>query len=404
MSEIAIRVENLSKKYEITVAKQRHDTRYRQISHSFRWLFGKNGLLHQQRETFWALRDVSFDVKQGEVLGIIGRNGAGKSTLLKILSRVTEPTAGSAEIRGRMASLLEVGIGFNPQLTGRENIYLNGAILGMRKAEIDRKFDEIVEFSGVEKFIDTPVKRYSSGMHVRLAFGVAAHLDPEILIVDEVLAVGDAAFQKKCLGKMEGVAKQGRSVLFVSHNMLTIQSLCTKGLFLEGGRATFEGSTEQAVMNYVEDRVGGEVFRFTDVQFLNPQTMAPCDVLVSGQPVLIRIGYVNKSTEVIKDIGCGIAFFTMGGIHLCAHRSRAVGATIDAYPSTGYTDCLVPRWPLSAGRYSYHLFAEQRGVITLDGIVDAGLVNVESGDYYGTGVLPAPGHQGVFVDYVWQHN
>ncbi len=201
-------------------------------------------------EELWALRDVSFTVEQGEVLGIIGRNGAGKSTLLKILSRVTAPTEGKIKVKGRIASLLEVGTGFHPELTGRENIYLNGAILGMSRKEIDRKFDEIVDFAEVEKFIDTPVKRYSSGMYVRLAFAVAAHLDPEILVVDEVLAVGDAEFQKKCLGKMGDIAKEGRTVLFVSHNMASIRSLCNKGMLLETGGMAFYGNIVSAINNY----------------------------------------------------------------------------------------------------------------------------------------------------------
>jgi lipopolysaccharide transport system ATP-binding protein len=201
-------------------------------------------------EEIWALRDVSFTVEQGEVLGIIGRNGAGKSTLLKILSRVTAPTSGRVKVKGRVASLLEVGTGFHPELTGRENIYLNGAILGMNRREIDRKFDEIVEFSGVEKFIDTPVKRYSSGMYVRLAFAVAAHLEPEILLVDEVLAVGDAEFQKKCLGKMGEVAREGRTVLFVSHNMGMITSLCRTAMLLENGSIAAQGSASETVLSY----------------------------------------------------------------------------------------------------------------------------------------------------------
>src|SRR2546426_4046449 len=201
-------------------------------------------------ETIWALDDVSFEVKRGEVVGIIGRNGAGKSTLLKILSRITKPTKGCAEVRGRVGSLLEVGTGFHPELTGRENIYLNGAILGMRKAEIDRKFDEIVAFAEVEKFIDTPVKRYSSGMHVRLAFAVAAHLETEILIVDEVLAVGDLEFQTKCLGKMQDVTHHGRTILFVSHNMGAIKSLCTRAMLLDAGRLAFAGSVDGAVDAY----------------------------------------------------------------------------------------------------------------------------------------------------------
>jgi lipopolysaccharide transport system ATP-binding protein len=199
---------------------------------------------------FWALKDVSFSVQRGEVVGIIGRNGAGKSTLLKILSRVTEPTVGNAYIRGRIASLLEVGTGFHPELTGRENIYLNGAILGMTRLEIRRKFDEIVDFSGVERFLDTPVKRYSSGMYVRLAFAVAAHLDPEILVIDEVLAVGDGEFQKKCLGKMSEVAKGGRTILFVSHNLAMISSLCEKSIYLEGGVLRAFGPTSSVISNY----------------------------------------------------------------------------------------------------------------------------------------------------------
>jgi lipopolysaccharide transport system ATP-binding protein len=199
---------------------------------------------------FWALRDVSFEVKRGEVLGVIGRNGAGKSTLLKLLSRITEPTSGRAILRGRVASLLEVGTGFHPELTGRENIFLNGAILGMRKAEITAKFDEIVAFAELDKFIDTPVKRYSSGMYVRLAFAVAAHLDPEILLIDEVLAVGDASFQKKCLGKMSDVAKAGRTVLFVSHNMIAVNSLCQRALMLEGGRLVLDDTAQSVVIAY----------------------------------------------------------------------------------------------------------------------------------------------------------
>jgi lipopolysaccharide transport system ATP-binding protein len=204
---------------------------------------------------FWALRDVSFDVQPGEVVGIIGRNGAGKSTLLKILSRITEPTSGEIRVRGRIASLLEVGTGFHPELSGRENIFLNGAILGMTKAEIRAKFDEIVDFAGVEQFIDTPVKRYSSGMYVRLAFAVAAHLEPEILIVDEVLAVGDAEFQKKCLGKMKDVAGHGRTILFVSHNMTSLQALCDRAIFLENGKALNSGSVHDAVALYLHGQV-----------------------------------------------------------------------------------------------------------------------------------------------------
>ncbi len=249
MSDIAIKVENLSKCYHIGV-KDRGLLSER-ISHGIRSLFSKNGKSQDPTE-FWALRDVGFEIKKGDAVGIIGRNGSGKSTLLKILSRITEPTSGKITINGRVASLLEVGTGFHQELTGRENIFMNGAILGMKQSEIKHKFDEIVAFSGIEKFIDTPVKHYSSGMYVRLAFAVAAHLDPEILIIDEVLAVGDAEFQKKCLGKMEDVAKnQGRTVLFVSHNMGAVKALCSLAILMNNGRADFIGYVDEAISRYL---------------------------------------------------------------------------------------------------------------------------------------------------------
>jgi len=248
MTDIAIRVDNLSKLYHIGRAQQRHDTlRDALVSVLKRSNVGAS----EHPEDLWALKDVSFEVRRGEAIGIIGRNGAGKSTLLKVLSRITEPTAGRVILEGRVASLLEVGTGFHPELTGRENIYLNGAILGMRRAEIERKFDEIVAFAEIERFLDTPVKRYSSGMYVRLAFAVAAHMEPEILLVDEVLAVGDAAFQKKCLGKMGTVAKEGRTVLFVSHNMTAVQSLCETSVLLGGGTIAALGATEDVIAAYL---------------------------------------------------------------------------------------------------------------------------------------------------------
>ncbi len=256
MSDTVITVENLGKKYALrSAAPERYtalrDVIGRNLTQPWRWFRGGGAAAGE----FWALQDVSFEVKRGEVLGIIGRNGAGKSTLLKILSRITEPTRGRARIRGRMASLLEVGTGFHPELTGRENIFLNGAILGMSRAEIRRNFDAIVEFAEVEKFIDSPVKHYSSGMYVRLAFAVAAHLEPEILIVDEVLAVGDLQFQKKCLGKMEDVAAHGRTVLFVSHDMATVLQFCRKGILLNAGRVEYHGDMSAVAARYLQQSV-----------------------------------------------------------------------------------------------------------------------------------------------------
>lgn len=260
MSDIVIRVEDLSKHYKLGTIGS--GTLYRDIQSWWASLRGKedpnsqvctwNDAQKDKENSFWALKNVSFEVKQGDVVGIIGRNGAGKSTLLKILSRVTGPTTGHVKIKGRIASLLEVGTGFHPELTGRENIYLNGSILGMRKIEIDKKLDEIVAFAEIEKFLDTPVKRYSSGMYVRLAFAVAAHLDPEILIVDEVLAVGDIEFQKKCLGKMGNIRKEGRTVLFVSHNMAAIKNLCSHSIVLGKGRVIYRGTVDNGIDQYVK--------------------------------------------------------------------------------------------------------------------------------------------------------
>ena len=251
---IAIGVESLSKQYRLGEYNAAYGTLRESLVHAGRRLTRKEH--HRAAAEIWALQDVTFQVPEGEVLGVIGRNGAGKSTLLKILTRITSPTSGRAEIRGRVGSLLEVGTGFNQELTGRENIYLNGAILGMKRREIERRFDDIIEFSGVERFIDTPVKRYSSGMYVRLAFAVAAHFEPEILLVDEVLAVGDAEFQARCLGRMEDLGDTGRTVLFVSHNMQAVSQLCDRAVLLEGGRLARQGPSEEIVAHYLQTSVG----------------------------------------------------------------------------------------------------------------------------------------------------
>jgi lipopolysaccharide transport system ATP-binding protein len=313
MSDIAIRIQNLSKRYYIGKKQEKYETLRDALADVFIAPFRRAGnLLRGQAtgaaeldETIWALKDVSFEVKRGEVVGIIGRNGAGKSTLLKILSRITEPTAGSVDIHGRVGSLLEVGTGFHQELTGRENIYLNGAILGMKRFEIERKFDEIVEFSGVERFLDTPVKHYSSGMYLRLAFAVAAHLEPEILLIDEVLAVGDARFQKKCLNKMEDVGKQGRTVLFVSHNMPAITRLCERAILVDEGRVLEDGPSQQVVRTYLssaegttaarewpdpEKAPGGEVARLRGVR-VRTEDGRIADTVDIRQPVRVEMEY-----------------------------------------------------------------------------------------------------------------
>jgi lipopolysaccharide transport system ATP-binding protein len=338
MGNIAISVEHLSKRYRIGLTEKKpHNLREAIgsfLSAPFRYLTTR---LREpdQEEIIWALKDVSFEVKHGEVLGIIGRNGAGKSTLLKILSRITEPTEGRAKIYGRIGSLLEVGTGFHPELTGRENIYLNGAILGMRRTEIDRKFDEIVDFSGVAKFIDTPVKRYSSGMFVRLAFAVAAHLDPEILLVDEVLAVGDAEFQKKCLGKMGKVAKEGRTVLFISHNMAAVQSLCNRALWLMEGKIEKEGFTPQVISQYLQSSFstlteqvwkevttapGNEYIRIRRVS-IRTEKASQTGTITMRAPFVIEVEYWNLIPDTYLDVTLhiftdqGLVAFGTGTLH-----------------------------------------------------------------------------------------
>jgi lipopolysaccharide transport system ATP-binding protein len=309
MPGLAIRCENLSKQYRIGSA-ERYQTLRETISNTFRRLkTSQNGSGY-----IWALNDVSFEIKRGEVVGIIGLNGAGKSTLLKILSRITAPTRGTAKIHGRVGSLLEVGTGFHLELTGRENIYLNGAILGMRKAEIDRKFDEIVAFAEVDDFLDTPVKRYSSGMYVRLAFGVAAHMETEVLLVDEVLAVGDAQFQKKCFEKMREIGTEGRTILFVSHNMSAVRSICKEALIIEKGAVVAQGEINQTVDQYLsrinssqssETVVETQTFSVKSVQVSS--TVGP--LIKTFDPVQVRVQFIPK--QEIKDPGLYVSFLTM---------------------------------------------------------------------------------------------
>lgn len=293
MSDIAIRVENLGKMYKIGGTQNRYRTLRETITENLGAMVRHIRTGTQAKEVIWALRNLDFEIKQGQVVGVIGRNGAGKSTLLKILARVTEPTEGQAEIHGRVGSLLEVGTGFHPELTGRENIFLNGAILGMKKNEIEKKFDEIVDFSEVDKFIDTPVKRYSSGMYLRLAFAVAAHLEPEILVVDEVLAVGDAEFQRKCLGKMSDVARQGRTVLFVSHNMSAILRLTEESMVIEKGKLALRAPSSKAVDYYLSkgfSQEGQRIWHRDDV----PSSAKPF------RPIALRL--INSQGKVVDTL------------------------------------------------------------------------------------------------------
>ena len=366
--------------------------------------------------TFWALQGVDFDVRQGDVLGLIGRNGAGKSTLLKVLSRITEPTRGRVVLHGRVASLLEVGTGFHSELTGRENIYLNGTILGMRKREIDRKFDEIVAFAEVERFVDTPVKRYSSGMYVRLAFAVAAHLEPEILIVDEVLAVGDAEFQRKCLGKMGDVARGGRTVLFVSHNMAAVQGLCSRALLLERGRVAFDGPVSEAIRRYLASgkeaaSARGGLTRtgplrptrveITDVQLLVND--APTTQISSGDSCTIRVHYRTLSPEFIGSRFSPQIRLLADGQKVATLWPNMVSGTGVPAAERGAIDCRIARWPFR----TRNMVAEVVGYVGLEPqehIVDALVFDSHDGDYHGTGIVPYQEDGFVFLEHSFEHS
>lgn len=361
----------------------------------------KAELRSQKSEFVWALKDINFSVQQGEVLGIIGKNGAGKSTLLKILSKVTSPTTGTVTIYGRIASLLEVGTGFHPELSGRENIFLNGAILGMSKAEIRSKFDEIVDFSGVEKYIDTPVKRYSSGMYVRLAFAVAAHLEPEILIVDEVLAVGDAEFQKKCLGKMKDVSSEGRTVLFVSHNMAAVSELCQTSILLQNGTIQKKGITKDIVSNYLninkatnntrnlennQHREGNGSIQFTRYSIKNKDN-EELDFVVSGQTISIELYFkVNRKTD-FGNIHFSIKILNENNIpliHLSEYVNKGHYFKINETTETGMVRCTVTELQLPEGDYSLTFFCSNL-VSVFDSIESGGTLCVREGNYFGTG-------------------
>jgi lipopolysaccharide transport system ATP-binding protein len=403
MSDIAIRLEHLGKQYRIGRSQQSYgslrETLTKTAATPFRRLLqgSKSKSDMAGADTFWALRDVSIDVKRGETVGIIGRNGAGKSTLLKILSRITEPSVGNGEINGRVGSLLEVGTGFHPELTGRENIYLNGAILGMRRAEINSKFDEIVDFAEVERFVDTPVKHYSSGMYLRLAFSVAAHLEPEILLVDEVLAVGDAAFQKKCLGKMQNVADKGLTVLFVSHNMAAVQALCERGIYLSEGRVACDANAEDAVRSYVagftsgamrpltlrSDRKGSGELRFTACWIENKRGVKVDRAMVGED---IRFCFAYKATKPSRNVYVAFNLQEQIGDAIINCNTTDVGEDLALVPQEGVFVCEIKKFPLRAGRYVGNLDCRVQGVLA-DWIQGAILVDIVAGDYYGTGKL-----------------
>jgi lipopolysaccharide transport system ATP-binding protein len=423
MGEFALRVEGLGKRYHIGARQPSYQTLRDQIAaaatapfrRAGRLLRGQASAAADLHEAIWALRDVSFQVGQGEVVGVIGRNGAGKSTLLKILSRITEPSEGYADVRGRVGSLLEVGTGFHPELTGRENTYLNGAILGMRREETAKRFDEIVAFSEIEKFLDTPVKHYSTGMYLRLAFSVAAHLKPAVLLVDEVLAVGDTAFQEKCVGKMKDLNRSGRTVLFVSHNLTAVEALCSKCVLLSAGRVRMFSDTPSVISAYVAeafapdsslrartDRDGSGSVRLVDVR-VHEEGSARDGVARLGREAFIDLHYENHDGKELKNINVVIGLYDSMGhcITFLENRPHATALVADA--DGGQFRCRVPRLPLTPGKYSLNVTIH-RGDELLDWVQQARGFVVEEGSFFGTGQRPHFTSVGrVLIDHSWRN-
>ena len=418
--EIAIRVEGLGKKYIIAQAKrERYATLRGAIAERGRVLWSRlSDVAHGRALTstgatdqIWALKDVSFTVRRGEVLGIIGRNGAGKSTLLKIFSRITEPTEGRVEISGRVSSLLEVGTGFHPELTGRENVYLNGTILGMTRVEIRRKFDQIVDFAGVETFLDTPVKRYSTGMSVRLAFAVAAHLEPEILVVDEVLAVGDAEFQRKCLGKIGEVASAGRTVIFVSHQMSMIQALCRRCIALNLGRIVDDDQTEDVIMRYLSafsrpdagdipddaDRSGDGSLRLTAVRMRNEHGQAAVS-FTAGLPLIFEFEYENRAR--VRSAAIAFTIYDQFGAALTTVNLDLTGFTFRP-KERGAIACRVGRLPLLPGSYRINVRVHVGGTLA-DRVRDAAAFSVDTSVFFPNGRVPPSRVAAFMLDHEWQ--
>lgn len=414
MSDVAIRAQGLSKAYTISHQASGHH-QYRTLREDLVSLAKapfNRGNSASHKEIVWALKDISFEVKRGEVLGIIGRNGAGKSTLLKILSRITLPTEGHADVYGRVGSLLEVGTGFHPELTGRENVFLSGAVLGMSRAEVRRKFDKIVAFAEIEKFLDTPVKRYSSGMYMRLAFAVAAHLDPEILLVDEVLAVGDAAFQKKCLGKMSEVASEGRTVLFVSHNMGAIQNMCARVLMLDQGSLMANLPTQEGIQEYLRsletlanrtlssrnDHRGDQRVRYVDI-WLEDIDGRRIDQAIAGQPLDICARYQGEIEHL--NASFALTVYTIHDIKVFHCNTQYLSSTARDLPTTGVVVCQLPKVVLVPGQYHINLSLRYDGDMLADWVERAMTFDVISGDFFGTGKLPSSTSGNVLVEHDW---
>lgn len=425
MSEITIKVENLGKKYILGQSNNQNEsyTALRDViargvkNITRKKIISKNNEIIRQdekAEEFWALKDINFEIKQGECVGIIGRNGAGKSTLLKVLSRITEPSKGRVTINGRVASLLEVGTGFHPELSGRENIYLNGAILGMSRNEIKMKFDEIVEFSEVNKFLDTPVKKYSSGMYVRLAFAVAAHLEPEVLVIDEVLAVGDHEFQKKCLGKMNDVAKSGRTVLFVSHNMAAVQRLCPNAILLGSGKLIKSGNTKELINDYLsifENDIGkikvselkrtgnnfAKIIDFNLIDYAGQKTNSIC----SGDEITIALDYIVDKDTNLTNLSIGVSLHDKFGDTLSILYSSYCGLYINSEPGKHRSTLRIKKFPFSKGEYFFGARLVSNGV-EIDWPKELiGKINVEPGDYYESGELNFDSVGPIMLDGKW---
>ena len=404
-----LEIQNISKKFRI----QHENQPYLSLRDSLTSVFKKKT---STSEEFYALKDVSFTVNPGESVGIIGRNGAGKSTLLKILSSITPPSSGRIITRGRIASLLEVGTGFHPELTGRENVFLNGSILGMRRHEILKNFDAIVDFAGVEKFIDTPLKHYSSGMQLRLAFAVAAFLENEILIIDEVLAVGDAEFQKKCMGKMEEVSTGGKTVLFVSHNMVAIEALCNKAIVLDKGTLNFSGIINESIFHYLSlskdktlnntledlNRKGDGKIKFTKVIFYDDK-MNEISTPISGCKLIIGLHY-KAIEKKLKNVKIGIAVNNgIYGNQLTVLVNDITDILFSNIELEGVFYCEIPKLPFVSGQYNLNLFCSVNEEIS-DWIMNAYSFNIEAGDYYKTGRNMDNSQSQFLIDYNWKYD